>query len=84
MFTSDLLNASDEKAEKAMDKITESLDAIVEQADSGMKREIDSIKENVDKILQVKKEGEEKAKAREQNLLTQQKKAEKSLTLLKS
>ena len=72
-----LLNASDEKAEKAMDKIAESLDAIVEQADSGMKREIDSIKENVDKILQVKKEGEEKAKAREQNLLTQQKKAEK-------
>lgn len=42
-----------------------------------MKREIDTIKENVNKILQVKKEGEEKAKAREQNLLTQQKKAEK-------
>ncbi len=72
-----LLAASDEKAEKAMEKIAESLDAIVEQVDSGMKGEIDSIKENVDEILKVKKEGEEKAKAREQNLLAQQKKAEK-------
>ena len=72
-----LLEGADKKAEDAADKIAESLDAIINQADEGMKREIDSIKENVNNILKVKKEGEAKAKAREQILNEQQQKAEK-------
>ncbi len=77
-----LLKTADEKAENAVEKIAETLNAVISQADEGMKREIDAINENVNNILKVKKEGEAKAKAREQILNEQQKKAEKIIDSL--
>lgn len=71
-----LISSAGTNAEKATEELSKNLDGIVNQVDDGMKHEIEIIQENVNKILQVKKEGEEKARAKEQLLITQQKKAE--------
>ena len=71
-----LFSSADNNAETAVEQIAKTLDEIVEQADSGMKREIGSLRENIQKILQVKKDGESNAQAKESCLDAQQKKAE--------
>ena len=71
-----LLKAAEEQTENAVGKIAESLDAIITQVDNGMKHEIETIRENVENILQIKKDGEDKARAKEQFLVAATKRAE--------
>jgi GTPase SAR1 family protein len=71
-----MLESADSTAEEAVDKIGQALDGILEQFDAGMMGEIGSIKANVEKILQLKKEGEQKVQEHEQLLQMQQKTAE--------
>lgn len=71
-----LISSAGDNAEKAAAELSKKLDAIVEQIDSGLKHEIELLQANVQKILQVKKEGEDTVKARENLLSSQQKKAE--------